>query len=127
MVSFLFYEVGDGGTRKAVKKTVRWTVFRCEVRSGYAARTQDARRSRCGCIPPGGPKQNGHLMGVRFVFSRFDYSNPRKRFAFSQILRQHGGMTAISAQNRGSESLRLRYSLVYAIIRSEVIDDEKNE
>jgi len=25
------------------QKTVRWTVFRCEVRSGYAARTGDAR------------------------------------------------------------------------------------
>ena len=31
-----------------VKKTVRWTVFRCEVRGGYAARTQ---AGNAGCIP----------------------------------------------------------------------------
>jgi len=41
-----------------VKKTVRWTVFSREVRSGNAARTDDARRSRGGIIPPAAPKGN---------------------------------------------------------------------
>ena len=45
-----FFRSGDSNPERvsAVKKTVLWTVFRCEVRSGYAARTQDARRSRSG-------------------------------------------------------------------------------
>ena len=39
-----------------VKKTVRWTVFRREVRSSYAARTDDAKRSCRGIIPHPLPK-----------------------------------------------------------------------
>ena len=51
--------MGDSNPERVsgVQKTVRWTVFSREVRSGYAARTDDARRSRRGIIPPAAPEK----------------------------------------------------------------------
>ena len=49
----------------SVKKTCRWHVFSCEVRSSYAARTDYARRSRSGIIPPSAPSKRPP---IRVVF-----------------------------------------------------------
>ena len=57
LVGAIFFVWRDSNPERVsgVKKTVLWTVFSREVRRGYAARTQDARRSRCRCIPPSPP------------------------------------------------------------------------
>ena len=71
---------GDSNPERvsAVKKTVQWTVFRHEVRRGYAARTQGARQSRSDCIPPGGPKKRASTARLVLSFSVRGDSNPER-------------------------------------------------
>ena len=52
------------------KKTVRWTVFRREVRSGYAARTDDARHSRSGIVPPAAPRRSKLYIACSDFFTK---------------------------------------------------------
>ena len=62
----LFFIRGDSNPERvsAVKKTVRWTVFRREVRRSYASRTDDANEmqrhhpTRCTI------KRHTHILGV---------------------------------------------------------------
>ena len=61
--------IGDSNPERVrgVKKTVRWTVFSHEVRSGYTARTEYA----CGgFIPDGSPTKHRLKVGA-FIFSLF--------------------------------------------------------
>ncbi|MBQ6798486.1 MAG: hypothetical protein IJP11_04550, partial [Oscillospiraceae bacterium] len=57
-----------------VKKTVRWTVVRREVRSSYAARTDDARLCRSGIIPHPLPKRKAATKVAAFSFCIFHSS-----------------------------------------------------
>ena len=54
----------------SVKKMCRWHIFSCEVCSGYAARTDHARHSRSGIIPPSAPNKDiSHPAGVFISFT----------------------------------------------------------
>ena len=102
-VGTLFFVRWDSNPERVsdVKKTVRWTVFSREVRRGCAARTQDARRSRCGCIPPGGPKKRVSPSVTLSFFIRTDIRAPRNA-CVSQVLRAETTTSSNSTQNRGS-------------------------
>ena len=67
-----------------MKKTVRWTVFSREVRSGYAARTDNARQSRSGIIPSGGPKKR-HSHIRECLFFNIDREEEVSLFLFSAL------------------------------------------
>ena len=58
-----------------VKKLCRWHSFSRGVRSSCAARTDDARRSRCGIIPPSAPRKPVHLWMDRFFYTHFERKN----------------------------------------------------
>ncbi len=66
-----------------VKKTVRWTVFSCEVRSGYAARTDDAQRHH-----PASPAKNRQVLTCRFFIQAagLAYHHRAKRGVYHQPL-----------------------------------------
>ena len=81
VLSFSVWRDSNPERVSTVNKTVRWTVFRGEVRSGYATRKQDARQRLCGCIPSGGPiKERIHPQGwVLFLilcYPRRDSNKP---------------------------------------------------
>ena len=83
--------MGDSNPERVsgVQKTVRWTVFSREVRSSYAARTDDAKRSCSGIIPHPLPLDSPRILpnpGFLFVLSAFDVQNVlnlRSGFLFS--------------------------------------------
>ena len=67
VVRFYFILQRDSNPERVspVKITVRWTVFRGEVRRGYAARTQDTRRKPKWLCPFGRAKKE-----VTFVYQK---------------------------------------------------------
>ncbi len=79
-VVFLFYVLRDSKPERvsSVLKTVRWTVFSYEVRSGCATRMKDASEA-CSFIPSPRPRQKTIfilMIDVVFLFYELRDSKP---------------------------------------------------